>query len=90
MQQVGARELKQHTGEVIARLQRGERLILTHRGSPIAVISPIDPDAMAELFEQEAARAESAGWLRASQGAFTFWDNPEDAVWDDVATERAP
>ena len=65
-------ELKQHTGAVIARLQRGERLLLTHRGSPIAVISPID-------------QAESLGWLAASEPSFAFWENEDDAVWDRVA-----
>lgn len=87
VERVGARELKQHTGSVIARLQRGERLLLTHRGTPIAVISPIDPEAVSELVEREAVRAETMGWLRASEGAFAFWDNEEDAEWDRVAAE---
>ena len=87
MQQLGARELKQHTGAVIARLRRGERLMLTHRGSPIAVIAPLASDALAELLEREADRAEMAGWLEASEGAFAFWDNPEDEVWDRVRAE---
>ena len=87
MRQVGARELKQHTGDVIARLRRGERLLLTHHGTPIAVIAPLDPDALAELLEREAARAETVGWLRTSESAFTFWDNPEDDVWEQVPSE---
>ena len=52
MQQVGARELKQHTGAVIARLRRGERLLLTHRGSPIAVIAPLDRSVLADALER--------------------------------------
>ncbi len=87
MRQVAAKELKQHTGEVIAHLRRGERLLLTHRGSPIAVIAPLDPNALAELIDREAARAETAGWLGAGAGAFTFWDNAEDDVWDQVTSE---
>ena len=87
MRQVGARELKQHTGAIIARLRNGERLLLTPRGSPIAVIAPLDPDALANLLEREADRVEAIGWLRASEGAFGFWDNPEDGVWDQVRTE---
>ena len=74
MERVGASELKQHTGAVIARLQRGERLLLTHRGSPIAVISPID-------------QAEALGWLAVSEPSFAFWVNEDDAVWDRVAAE---
>ncbi|MBA2449551.1 MAG: hypothetical protein H0V51_16145, partial [Chloroflexi bacterium] len=56
--------------------RRGERLLLTHRGSPIAVIAPLDPSVLAESLEREAARAETDGWLRVSEGAFAFWDNP--------------
>jgi antitoxin (DNA-binding transcriptional repressor) of toxin-antitoxin stability system len=87
MRQVGARELKQHTGAVIAHLRRGERLLLTHRGSPIAIIAPIDPDALADLLERAAVRAETVSWLQASERAFAFWDSPEDEVWDRVAVE---
>ena len=84
MERVAARELKQHTGEIIERVQRGERLLLTHRGNPVAIISPIDRRSLDEVFEREAADAESLGWLRASESAFSFWDNPEDKVWDRV------
>ncbi len=28
---------------------------------------------------------ESMGWLAASEGAFSFWENEEDGVWDEVA-----
>ena len=85
MERVGARELKQHTGEVIARLQRGERLLLTLRGTPIAVLSPLDRQAVEDTVDQEAAKAESLGWLALSQSAFAFWDNEDDAAWDRVA-----
>jgi prevent-host-death family protein len=84
MQQVGARELKQHTGEVIARLQRGERLLLTLRGTPIAVLAPLDREAVQATIDQEADKAESLAWLALSQSAFGFWDNEDDAVWDGV------
>ncbi len=86
MERVGARELKQHTGEVIARIQRGERLLLTHRGSPIAVISPINQDAIEDTITHEARRAESLGWLALSEPTFDFWDNEDDSVWDTVET----
>ena len=42
MRKVGTRELKQHTGEIIESVRMGERVILTLRGEPVAVISPID------------------------------------------------
>ena len=84
MRRVGARELKQHTGAVIERVQRGERLLLTHRGSPIAIITPIAQDAFGGRLYREAANAESPAWLKARETTFAFWENPEDAVWDHV------
>lgn len=84
MRTVGARELKQHTREVIERIRQGERLLLTHRGSPIAVIAPIDQRDLERRIEREAERAEAMAWLRASEAAFASWDNDEDAVWDQV------
>lgn len=37
---VTAKQLKQKTGDVIKRIKSGERLILTYRGKPLAVIEP--------------------------------------------------
>ena len=37
---VAAKQLKQKTGEVIKRIKSGERLTLTYRGKPLAVIEP--------------------------------------------------
>lgn len=86
---VGARELKQHTGEIIERVRSGERVVLTLRGSPVAVISPIDQDVLEEALKEETKRAEkeSLGWLAASESAFDFWENEEDEVWDTVGRE---
>ena len=84
MHSVGARELKQHTGEIVERIRNGERMILTLRGEPVAVISPLDGGAIEEAIEIEARRAEreSLGWLLASESSFSFWDNEDDEVWD--------
>jgi prevent-host-death family protein len=83
---VGARELKQHTGEIIERVRGGERVLLTMRGEPVAVISPVDRGAIDEAVQIEAQRAEkeSLGWLAASEGAFEGWENPDDEVWNKV------
>ena len=37
---VTAKQLKQKTGDVIKRIKSGERLILTYRGKPLAIIKP--------------------------------------------------
>lgn len=84
---VGARDLKQHTGAVIARVRSGERLLLTVRGRPVAVIAPIDQQALEAAIFREVEKAEDDGWLTLAEGAFAFWDNDEDAVWDRVAVK---
>ncbi len=87
MLKVGTRELKQHTGEIIEKVRMGERVVLTLRGEPVAVISPIDREAIEEAVGSEAERAEreSLGWLAISESAFAFWEDEEDEVWDEVA-----
>lgn len=89
MRRVGTRELKQHTGEIIESVRMGERVMLTLRGEPVAVISPIDREALEDAIDSEAERAEreSLGWLAMSEGAFAFWENEEDGVWDEVARD---
>ncbi len=87
MYSVGARELKQHTGEIVERVRKGERVLLTMRGEPVAVISPVDRRIIEEAIEIEAQRAEreSLGWLAASESSFSFWNNAEDEIWDEVS-----
>ncbi|MBA3491113.1 MAG: type II toxin-antitoxin system prevent-host-death family antitoxin [Rubrobacteraceae bacterium] len=87
MRKVGTRELKQHTGEIVESVRKGERVLLTLRGEPVAIISPIDRAVVEEAVSSEAERAEreSLGWLAMSEGAFEFWENEEDEVWDAVA-----
>ena len=89
MYRVGARELKQHTGEIIERVRKGERVVLTLRGNPVAVISPLDAGALEDALGEEAVKAEreSLGWLAAGESSFGFWDNEEDEAWDTVAKE---
>jgi len=41
METVTAKQLKQKTGEVLRRIRSGERLTVTYRGKPIAVIAPL-------------------------------------------------
>ena len=87
LETVGARDLKQHTGEVIARVRSGERLLLTVRGRPVAIIAPIEQKALDAAISREALKAEDEGWLAAAEDAFAFWDNENDAVWDHVAVK---
>jgi len=40
MRTVGAYEAKAHFSELLARVRRGEQVIITHHGQPVAVLSP--------------------------------------------------
>jgi antitoxin (DNA-binding transcriptional repressor) of toxin-antitoxin stability system len=70
-------------------VRKGERVVLTLRGNPVAMISPLDAGALEDALDEEAKRAEreSLGWLAASETSFGFWDNEEDEVWDTVTKE---
>ncbi|CAB1060304.1 hypothetical protein D1BOALGB6SA_5070 [Olavius sp. associated proteobacterium Delta 1] len=46
---ITAKQLKQKTGEVIRRIKSGERLTLTYRGKPLAVIEPTIKNDIKEL-----------------------------------------
>lgn len=40
MATVTAKQFKQNTGEIIKRVKSGERLTITYRGKPVAVMAP--------------------------------------------------
>ena len=46
---ITAKQLKQKTGEVIRRIKSGERLTLTYRGKPLAIIEPTIKSDIKEL-----------------------------------------
>jgi prevent-host-death family protein len=56
---VTAKQLKQRTGEVIRRVKSGERLTVTYRGKPVAVIAPPTPEGTKTL---EALRSFDEAW----------------------------
>ena len=52
--EVGVRELRNHTADVIAAIQSGQTVYLTSHRRRIAVITPVDggtPDPLAELLQ---------------------------------------
>jgi prevent-host-death family protein len=51
MRQVPIRELNQHTAEVLARVELGERLEITRAGVRIAVLEPAEPNPLGVLIE---------------------------------------
>jgi prevent-host-death family protein len=49
MNQIGVSAAKKHFDELLARVQRGERVVISRRGQPIAELRPV--------FRHDAARA---------------------------------
>jgi len=42
MEKIGAYEAKTHFSEIIKRVQCGERVYITHHGTEVAVLSPVE------------------------------------------------
>jgi prevent-host-death family protein len=41
MKSISAKELKNRTGEVLRRVEEGEKVVITKRGKPCAMLSPV-------------------------------------------------
>ena len=69
VKRVGSRELKNRLGAYLKRVRRGERLIITDRGEPVAQITPVEPEpprpkTLEEIHQELAAQ----GLLRLATG----------------------
>jgi prevent-host-death family protein len=67
MASVGIRELRQHASELLRRVADGERIEITDRGRPVAVLAPLPGDPLERL--------RAAGDLQDSHGDLS--DLPE-------------
>lgn len=76
MQSITAKDLKNHTGEILRRVRAGASVAVTNRGRRIAVISPVSPALAGETAREN---AESDAWaeIRAALAATA----PEHADW---------
>ncbi len=63
MSDVGAFEAKNRLGTLLDRVERGEEIVITRRGRPVAKLVPIGPS-----FDRAKARRAVAGLLEASRG----------------------
>jgi len=56
---VGVRELRQNLSVYLRRIERGERLEVTERGKPVALLVPVpkDPSPLARLIAEGRVRA---------------------------------
>lgn len=65
MRQVGIAEAKNNLSALLDRVRRGERVLITDRGNPVASIIPAEPDAGAAA---GIARLEREGLIRRGSG----------------------
>ena len=73
---VTAKQLKQRTGEVIKRVKSGERLTVTYRGKPVAIISPSttgETKTLKELRPIDEAWADIEKTLGKTKPGFKGW-----------------
>ena len=73
---VTAKQLKQRTGEVIRRVKSGERLTVTYRGKPVAIISPSttgETKTLKELRSIDEAWADIEKTLGKTRPGFKGW-----------------
>jgi len=77
MQTVSAKDLKNHTGEILRRVRAGATVAVTNRGRCVAVIAPL---SAAE--EQVHGKEDSEAWaeIRAALAA----TEPEHADWQEA------
>jgi len=66
---VGSRELKNRLGSYLKRVRRGERLIVTDRGEPVAQLTPVDAEPLVKkTLDEFHAELAARGLLRLATG----------------------
>ena len=73
---VTAKQLKQKTGEMIKRVKLGERLTITYRGKPVAVLAPPaneDAGVLGKLRSFDEAWADIEKTLGKTKPGFKGW-----------------
>jgi prevent-host-death family protein len=69
MQKVGSREFKNRLGRYLSAVRRGETLLVTDRGKPVAKVIPPDQDLPPKpSFEEVLKRLEAEGAIRLAKG----------------------
>ncbi len=75
MKSVTAKELKNRTGEVLRRVGAGEKVLITKRGKPMALLSPVKTGQLKppELDTYEDAWAKIEEKLKSTRPRFKTW-----------------
>jgi prevent-host-death family protein len=61
MGEVGIKALKDHLSEYLRRVRDGERIVVTDRGAPVAVLAPVEEGAEVQ-WAWELVRSGGASW----------------------------
>jgi prevent-host-death family protein len=64
MRKVGSREFKNRLGRFLAAVRDGQSLLITHRGSVVAKVSPPDQDNRSENLHDRLKDLEGKGFIR--------------------------
>jgi len=69
MRKVGSREFKNRLGRYLAAVRKGQSLLITDRGRPVAKLSPPDPEETpADALRARLLELEARGLIRLAKG----------------------
>jgi prevent-host-death family protein len=87
---VGIRDLKQNASEVIARVKKGESVLVTERGRPVGRIVPLSTNSLDELVEAGLATAPTVSLdeLLASVPLEEPSGIPSEVILDEIRQDR--
>jgi prevent-host-death family protein len=76
MKSISAKELKSRTGEVLRRVEEGEKVLITKRGKPCAVLSPVAEGQLLPVGLRPYAEAweDIERTLKATQPRYKTWE----------------
>jgi prevent-host-death family protein len=76
MKSISAKELKNRTGDVLRRVGRGEKVLVTKRGKPCALLSPVEKDRSltAQLRPYHDAWEDIEKALRSTKARHKTWE----------------
>jgi prevent-host-death family protein len=86
---IGVRELREHTAEVLRQVRQLQvEYIITHQGRPVALLLPLQAEAVEAAIVQMGQRMAVSGWERYAQVAEQVRRNwPPDQKTQDLLDE---
>jgi prevent-host-death family protein len=76
MKSISAKELKSRTGEVLRRVEEGEKVLITKRGKPCAVLFPVTEEQLLPVGLRPYAEAweDIERTLKATRPRYKTWE----------------